>query len=337
MSSASPAAAPAVGSASAGHDPEEYRMTVGEHLEELRKRLFLGVGGFMLAFIVFMIPPIGEHVVYWVCKPLFIALARNKLPAQVHFTDPAEVFMTYIKAAMISAAVVAGPWLLYQLWLFVAAGLYPKERKYITKYLPLSIVLFLIGVTFLYVYVLPLMLEFFIGFHIGMPMELGEVMGFPRGNAATQPIVFPILPTDPTSPAPGSVWINATTGMMKICVSPGNFRVMTFGSESVTTPIITLATYFEMVIGLLLSFGLAFQLPLVVLALVRIGIIEIDALRKARRIVYFILTIVSAVIVPDVVTGMVALMIPLVLLYELGILLAKWSQRKADAAAASGS
>ena len=337
MSSASPTAA-AVGATPDRHDPEEYRMTVGEHLEELRKRLFLGLGGFMLAFIVFMVPSIGEHVVYYVCRPLFIALARNGLPPQVHTTDPAEAFMTYIKAAMISAAAIAGPWILYQMWLFVAAGLYPHERKYITKYLPLSILLFVTGITFLYFYVLPLMLEFFIGFQIGGMMPLGKDMGVvptPPGGA-TAPLVIPILPDDPTNPTPGSLWMNATTGVLKICLAPGTNRILAFGSGNAVTPLITLATYFEMVIGLLLSFGIAFQLPLIVLALVRIGIIEIDALRKARRIVYFVLTILSAVIVPDVVTGMVALMIPLVLLYELGILLAKWSQKKADDAAASG-
>jgi sec-independent protein translocase protein TatC len=128
--------------------------------------------------------------------------------------------------------------------------------------------------------------------------------------------------------------MNADTGMLKICLAPNVVRILAFGSGNAVTPIITLATYFEMVIGLLLSFGIAFQLPLVVLALVRIGILEIETLRKGRRIVYFVLTVISAVIVPDVVTGMIALMIPLVLLYELGILLAKWSQKKADAATA---
>jgi sec-independent protein translocase protein TatC len=331
MSSAPSATAADLPKPKPHYNPEEHRMTIGEHLEELRKRLFLGVGGFMVAFVVFMIPSIGEHVVYYVCKPLFIALARNKVSIQIYFTDPAEVFMTYIKAAMISAVTIAGPWILYQLWLFVAAGLYPTERKYVTKYLPLSIILFVTGITFLYFYVLPLMLEFFIGFHIGMPMNLGKEFGFPQGGNGSPPIVFPIVDSDPVNPTPGSVWINATTGMLKMCISPGNLRVLPFGSESVTTPMITLATYFEMVIGLLLSFGLAFQLPLVVLALVRIGILEIETLKKMRRIVYFILTIIAAVIVPDVVTGMVALMIPLILLYEFGILLASWGPKNGEA------
>ncbi|HEY7120450.1 MAG TPA: twin-arginine translocase subunit TatC [Tepidisphaeraceae bacterium] len=315
-----------------GYNPEEYRMTIGEHLEELRKRLFWGVGGFAIVFFVFMIPSIGEEVVRIACRPLQIALARNGLPPNLISTDPAEPFMTFIKAAMISAATVAGPWLIYQLWLFIAAGLYPHERKYVTKYLPLSITLFVVGVVFLYFYVLPLMLEFFLGFQLGAVMPLGDVMNV-HPTATTQPVVIPIIPTDPANPVPGSLWINAKTGLCNICIAQGTIRVLPFGSGKLINPMITLSTYFDMVIGLLLAFGLAFQLPLVVLALVRIGILEIATLKKMRRIVYFVLTVIAAVIVPDVVTGMIALMLPLILLYEFGILLAAWGQKKADAAA----
>ena len=91
---------------------------------------------------------------------------------------------------------------------------------------------------------------------------------------------------------------------------------------------ITMSKYIDMVIGLLLAFGLCFQLPLVVLALNRIGILDIATLKAARRIVYFLMSIVAAVIIPEVITGMLALMIPLILLYELGIFLAWWSERQ---------
>jgi sec-independent protein translocase protein TatC len=313
-------------------DPEEHRMTIGEHLEELRKRLFLSVIGFVAAFVVFMI--YGEEVVDILCRPLQIALARNGLSTSIIYTDPSEVFMTYIKAAMISAMVFAGPWMLYQVWLFIAAGLYEHERKYVTKYLPLSVVLFLVGVTFLYFYVLPLMLEFFMKFSVGKLPELGHISNI-KPNA-TQPVVFPILAADPPAPAPGSVWIDSERGVIKICISPDHVRVIPFGSSSSTTPMITLGTYFEMVIGMLLAFGVAFQLPLIVLALVRIGIMEIATLKHLRRIVYFILSIIAAVIVPDVVTGMIALLLPLILLYEFGILLASWGQKRAAAAAGRG-
>jgi len=74
-------------------------------------------------------------------------------------------------------------------------------------------------------------------------------------------------------------------------------------------------------------------LPLVLMALVRVGLVEIEFLKKQRRIVYFIMTIVAAIIAPgDVVTTMVALLIPMFLLYELGIWLAMWSQKKREQA-----
>ncbi|HYE18065.1 MAG TPA: twin-arginine translocase subunit TatC [Tepidisphaeraceae bacterium] len=341
MSSAPTATDPAASTAAKPHfDPEEHRMTLGEHLEELRKRLLLGFGGFILAFIGGMI--LGDRVVWFVCKPLFVALARNGQPPQIFFTDPAEVFMTYIKAAMISAFAVAGPWMLYQLWLFVAAGLYPHERKTVTKYLPLSLALLIGGMVFLYTYVLPLMLEFFMKFSIGVPPYLGDEMGFkvpppipvataPAGaspGAAVGPLVLPLLAEDPKDPVPGSVWINAKAGFIKICIAAGKFRTIQFGSESATTPMITLGTYFATTIGMMIAFGLAFQLPLVVLTLARIGIVSIETLKNLRRVVYFSLAIVAAVIVPDVVTGMLALLIPLILLYEMGILMAQWTTRK---------
>jgi len=307
-------------------------MTLGEHLEELRKRLLLGFGGFFIAFVVAMI--YGDKVVLAVCRPLLIALAKNQLPPNLVYTDPAEVFMTYIKAAMISAFAVAGPWMIYQLWLFVAAGLFPHERKYVTKYLPLSLFLFIAGMAFLYLYVLPLMLEFFMKFTIGTPTDFGKMMNLPQpapftsASATTQPLILPMLSEDPATPPTGGVWINATSGFIKLCLGPGIIRVIPFGSGTATTPMITLATYFDMVIGMLLAFGLAFQLPLVVLALARIGIVEVATFKRLRRVVYFSLAIIAAVIVPDVVTGMLALLFPLILLYEMGILMAIWTMRK---------
>jgi Sec-independent protein secretion pathway component TatC len=311
-------------------DPDDFRMSIGDHLEELRFRLIRGLFGLVIACVICFV--FGEHVVRWFCKPLVIALVHNKLPPQVYVHEAAESFMTYVKIAMICAATLAGPWLLYQLWLFVAAGLYPRERKYVTRYLPLSITLFVTGVLFLYYYVLPLMLEFFIAFNMGSAFKFPDI--YPPTSpsiAATQPAVrFPVLNEDPKDAQTGTAWIDARTGLFKICVAPGQVRVIPFGSDSLVTPLITLGTYIDMVVGMLLSFGVAFQMPLIVLALNKIGIMDLQALRKFRRIVYFSMTIIAAVIVPDVATGMVALLIPLVLLYEFGILLAAWSQKKAE-------
>src|SRR5438067_2390677 len=147
-------------------DPDSYRMSIGEHLEELRTRLMLGLGGFVIAAIVFLI--IGEKAVRGIfIRPLLLAQQHAHQSPQVYYTEIGESFMVYIKVSMILAAAVASPWILYQLWQFIAAGLYPKERKYITKYLPLSITLLISGMLFLYFVVLPLMLTFFLEFNLG--------------------------------------------------------------------------------------------------------------------------------------------------------------------------
>jgi sec-independent protein translocase protein TatC len=76
-----------------------------------------------------------------------------------------EAFVTYMKVSFVAGLIIASPWVFYQLWLFVAAGLYPHERKYIYTYLPMSIVLFLGGVFFCFYAVLPTVLDFLLGFN----------------------------------------------------------------------------------------------------------------------------------------------------------------------------
>ena len=85
-----------------------------------------------------------------------------------------EAFMTYMKVSFIAGLIISSPWIFYQLWLFVAAGLYPHERKYVHTYLPMSIVLFLGGVSFCFYAVLPVVLDFLLGFNsrIGLTAQI---------------------------------------------------------------------------------------------------------------------------------------------------------------------
>ncbi len=76
-----------------------------------------------------------------------------------------EGFMAYMKVCFFSGLMLASPWVTYQIWLFVAAGLYPHERRYVYVYLPLSILLFVLGAMAGYFYAFPLMLDFLIGFN----------------------------------------------------------------------------------------------------------------------------------------------------------------------------
>lgn len=302
-----------------GFDPDSYRMTIGEHLEELRWRLILGLGGFFIAAIACFAA--GDPLIHAFLRPLMVAQLKAHQTPQIYYTEVAESFMTYIKVAMICAAAFASPWLLYQVWQFIAAGLYPRERKYITKYLPLSVTLLITGMLFLYFIVLPLMMTFFLEFNFGP----GDLLGPAQIDrvATTQPaLLVPQFQGDPPVPVDRQIWFDATQHRLKLFLD-GQIRVIQFGTAGVATPLITLATYIDMVVAMLLSFGLAFQMPLVVLALVRIGIVDIPQLKRMRRLVYFSMAIIAAFIVPDVVTGMVALLIPLILLFEMGLWLAR--------------
>ena len=301
-------------------DPEHYRMTIGEHLEELRRRFVLGLIGFGLVAIVCFV--FGDRMVSYFCQPLVHALESIEASPQIYITDASSGFVVYMQISLICAAAISGPWMLYQLWLFIAAGLYPHERKYITRYVPLSILLFIGGMVFVYFLVLPWTLDFFLKFASGIPL-------YPSGGRPNSVQVDPAEPLpripwlegDPTKAENGALWYNNRTRRLMMMVA-GVPRVLPFGPSNLIAPHITLPEYINLVVGMLVVFALAFQMPLAVLALLRIGIIELDAARAARKYVYFAMVVVAAVITPgDVITATVALMIPLCLLYELGILL----------------
>jgi sec-independent protein translocase protein TatC len=101
-----------------------------------------------------------------------------------------EAFMAYLKVSMVAGFVLASPWVFYQVWLFVAAGLYPHERRYVHIYLPFSLLLFLFGAVFCYFAVLPFMLDFLLGFAGNLEattqIRLSEWLGF----ALIMPVMF---------------------------------------------------------------------------------------------------------------------------------------------------
>jgi sec-independent protein translocase protein TatC len=309
----------------AGHhadefDPEQYRMTIGEHLEELRRRFVLGLVGFAIVAVFCFI--FGDRMVSYFCQPLVQALEGIEASPQIYITDASSGFVVYMQISLICAAAISGPWMLYQLWLFVAAGLYPHERKYITKYVPLSITLFIAGMLFVYFLVLPWTLSFFLKFAANIPLyPSGLGPGSVKVDPAEPLPKVPWLEGDPNKAPDGSLWYNNKTRRLMMMVA-GVPRVLPFGPANLIAPHITLPNYIDLVVGMLIVFALAFQMPLVVLALLRIGIVELEAAKAARKYVYFAMVIVSAVITPgDVITATVALMIPLCLLYELGIFL----------------
>lgn len=310
----------------ADFDPNQYQMSIGDHLEELRRRIILGMAGLLPAVIVCLI--FGQQIVYILCRPLIIALQKNDISPQLYTHEAQDAFMVYVKICFIAAGALAGPWIIYQIWQFIAAGLYPRERHYVTKYIPLSVVLLFCGMVFVYFIVLPWSLEFFIKFAADIPLPMSSHTAV--DSAGSSPSFVQSLAGDPASPREYQIWFDSTQDRLKF-FSHGKVRVIPFGAANLINTQFTLPDYLDLVLRLLLTFGLAFQLPLVVMALARLGIVGVPMLKRFRRYVYFGLAVLAASLAPgDVVTATLALLAPLILLYELGIFLARGAAKAAQ-------
>jgi len=298
-------------------NPDALRMTIGEHLEEFRGRVILGLIGFVIALGICLF--FGDQVLLWFCRPLINILEAKQLNSQLMYQQLGEGFKVWFKVCCIVAAAIASPWIVYQLWQFVAAGLYPNERKYVTKYAPLSVALLISGMAFVYLFVLPWSIEFLIGFANDVPMPQSHI-------ATTQPytaLKVPVLDGDPLHPETGELWFNSSSGRLSVQL-PHSTRSINFRSENLLSPEIALEEYIDLVVAMLIMFGLSFQMPLIVLALVRIGILQTTTVKAYRKHVYFVLTIIAAGITPGSdLMSMLGLTVPLCLLFELGLWLAR--------------
>lgn len=133
---------------------DERRMTFGEHLEELRKRLFYAVVGLIVTVGVALY--FQDQLMEFICQPHRKAMRLLNFPDSRFlsgtYTTP---FMGYMKLALIVGLVAASPFMMYQIWKFISAGLFPGEKKYVKVYAPMSVVLFLGGCAFSYTVLIP--------------------------------------------------------------------------------------------------------------------------------------------------------------------------------------
>jgi len=187
---------------------------------------------------------------------------------QLKVFNAAESFMIYFKAALLTGTILASPAIFWELWMFVAAGLYPHERRYIHIFLPFSLGLFLAGVL--------------LAFFVALPAVLGFLLGF---NQYTN--------TDPQQ---------------------------------------RMEEYFSFVLFLPLAFGIGFQLPLVMLFVNRIGLVSVEAFRKQWRIAILTIFIIAMILTPSPDIGSMSLLaLPMTLLYFGGIALCAYTSGRRPA------
>jgi sec-independent protein translocase protein TatC len=232
--------------------------------------------------------------------------------------------MTYFKVVLTVTVLVGSPWILYQLWMFVAPGLYSNERRFAYLLAPLSLLLTILGVTFCYKVMLPITLFFLATF--GAKLAPYDVTTAPLPPGLTLP-ALPVLAADPPDPPIGSAWIHSELHQVRICfgIEPDGHPIvmqLQLSSGGAISQQYRLTEYVSLLLGFCLAFAVSFQTPVAVLLLGWANIVEVPTLKKYRRHAAFGCAAAAAVITPtaDPFT-MLLLAVPIYLLYELGIVL----------------
>lgn len=234
--------------------PEELpEASLMSHLLELRSRLLKAVGGILAAFLCLL--PFTQEVFEAVARPL---MSQLPVGSTMIATQVASPFLTPFKAAFYVAIMLAIPLVIYQIWAFVAPGLYRREKRLAVPLLISSVILFYVGVAFAYWVVFPIMFGFF-----------------------------------------------ATA-------APSGVQMMT-----------DINSYMDFVLVLFIAFGVAFEVPVATVLLVLTGMVSIETLKANRQYVFLGCFVVGMLLTPPDVFSQTLLAIPMYLLYEAGIVMAR--------------
>ena len=145
-----------------GEEDTSDKMSLIEHLIELRKRLLYSAVAIAIGFVIGF--SVAKWVISFIAQPMVHALQQAHYPDKLIFTGPAEYVNLLIKVGFYLGLVIALPVILHQVWLFVAPGLYKHERKAVLSFILSSVLLFLCGIGFAYFILLPFVLKFLITF-----------------------------------------------------------------------------------------------------------------------------------------------------------------------------
>ena len=225
------------------------------HLVELRNRLVKASIAVLIVFVVLFLVWPGPSAIYdFLARPMMASLPVGAKMIATGITTP---FLIPMKLTLLVALVLALPWVLYQIWAFIAPGLYAHEKKLVAPLVVSSSLLFISGVAFCYFLV------------------FGKVFKF----------------------------INE--------FSPQSITVMP-----------DIENYFDFVMTMCLAFGVTFEVPIVVVVLVRMGLVSVEKLKSIRPYVIVGAFVIAAVVTPPDVMSQLFLAIPLCLLFEIGLLVA---------------
>ena len=230
------------------------------HLVELRSRLVKAVAVVLLVFIALAAVWPGPAALYdFIARPMMIALPGD---AKMIATGVITPFLVPMKVTLLVAFIIALPWVLYQVWAFVAPGLYAHEKRLVAPLLISSSLLLIFGVAFCYFLV------------------FGKVFRF----------IYDFAPKS-------------------ITVAPD------------------IENYLDFVMSMCLAFGVTFEVPVVVVVLVRMNLMTVEKLKAIRPYVIVGAFIIAAIVTPPDIMSQLFLAIPMCLLFEIGLLAAPFFVR----------
>jgi len=235
-------------------------LPITKHLEELRRRLIIASVSWLVAFIACY--SVAERLFSLISEPV-----RKALPAgnSLVFITATEPFFAYLKVAALAGLLIALPVILWQLWAFIAPGLYSHEKRYAIPFVFASTLCFALGAYFGFFFVFPMIFTFLVNY------------GISTGEAVAM---------------------------------------------------LSMGSYLSLSSKLLLAFGLVFELPVVIFFLARIGVVDHKWLSKNRKYSILVAFVIGAVLTPPDVFSQTALALPFVILYEIGIIIARLFGKK---------
>jgi sec-independent protein translocase protein TatC len=297
---------------------DRHTMSFGDHLEDLRKRVVFALVGVIPIFAAALF--FGKELLGVMIRPVQSQLKAAGQPANMQVVGPLETFTAYLHISFVATVLVGSPWILWNLWKFVAPGLYRHEKRFVYFLLPMSGLLTIVSALFLYFAIIPAMLSFFINWGSDIGLQHAHAVVLPEGVA---PPSVPIFAGDPDKPVPGWMWINQELNQLRIAVGGGGDRPpevfgVPLSKGAGVSQHYRISEYMSLFLSLALAFAVAFQMPVVVLLLGWVGIIDRAFLARFRKHAIMVCAVAGALLTPGDPLSMLMMAVPLYGLYELG-------------------
>ena len=289
-----------------------------EHLAELRKRLIYCVLAFLVGMILCF--TVWEFVFNFLTNPICDALASRDQQCNLILIKLQEGFFVAIRISLMGSFILTFPFLGFQLWRFVAPGLYKDEKSAFLPFMIASPFMFLIGAAFAFFIVIPLAFDFFLGFQ--------------QDSKFLSTSVSNVEIADSQLSAIGTTSIQDNSSTQDIIASGAEDGSVSSGFDTSIIPTAgvtfqgSVAEYLTLTIKFILAFGVCFQLPVLLTLMGKAGLVTAPGLTKFRKYAVVGILILAAVVTPPDVITQVILFVVVYGLYEVSIWLVRRVERR---------